>query len=70
MSNESKYLDIQQTIAMAIEKTDDLTFSLLRQAARDSQGRPSADKTLVQARRALEKAHRLIETLERTEEDD
>lgn len=56
--------DIKERIDSTIEALDDVTFSLLREAARQSGNRPSADKTLVQARRALEKASRLLASLE------
>lgn len=45
-----------------IEAVDDLTFEMLRAAARQGQGRPAADKRLLQVRRALDKAVHLLET--------
>lgn len=54
---------IRETIRSAIEGLDDLAFELLREAARESKGRPAADKTLMQARRALEKAERALGSL-------
>lgn len=56
---------IMGRIESVIESLDDLTFALLREAARNSGERPSADKTLTQARRALEKAVRLLDTVHR-----
>lgn len=58
---------IRESIRAAIEGIDDLAFDLLREAARDSSGRPPADKTLMQARRALEKAERALRTLDADE---
>jgi hypothetical protein len=56
---------IRERIQDVIESLDDVTFALLRQASRESGTRPASDKTLVQARRALEKAARLLGSLER-----
>lgn len=56
--------DIASKIRSSIEAVDDLSFDLLREASRQRQGRPAADKTLMQARRALEKAAHLLENFE------
>lgn len=53
--------DIASQVRSLIEVVDDLTFDLLREASRRREGRPSADKTLMQIRRALEKAAHLLE---------
>jgi hypothetical protein len=55
--------NIRERLQDLIESLDDVTFSLLRRASRESGTRPASDKTLVQARRALEKAARLLGSL-------
>ena len=47
-------------IRSIISRLDDLSFDVLRQAARTKSGRPSADKKLMQVRRSLEKAAHLL----------
>lgn len=42
------------------EELDDLMFDQLREAAAEKRGRPDDDKRLTQARRAIEKAARLL----------
>lgn len=54
---------IRSRIESVIESVDDVTFTLLREASRAAGERPVADKTLTQARRALEKAVRLLDSL-------
>lgn len=44
-----------------IARLDDLQFDVLREASSKRQSRPTIDKTLSQARRALEKAVNLLE---------
>lgn len=61
---ESELTRIRERIEGTIEQLDDLIFSLLREASQEATGRPAADKTLVQTRRALEKASRLLGGLE------
>lgn len=39
---------------------DEISFDVLREAQRQGQGRPALDRTITQARRALEKASRLL----------
>lgn len=63
MNHTSDIAEIKLAIDNAIERLDDTTFSLLREASRESGTRPVADKTLLQSRRALEKASRLLATL-------
>lgn len=53
-------LDLVERIESVIEAIDDVTFTMLREASATSRERPSWDRTLVQARRALEKAARLL----------
>jgi hypothetical protein len=63
MGNYSEVENIRERLQELIENLDDVTFTLLRRASRESGVRPSSDKTLVQARRALEKASRLLGSL-------
>ena len=42
------------------EELDELMFDQLREAAAEKRGRPDDDKRLTQARRAIEKASRLL----------
>ena len=44
-----------------VSRLDDLQFDVLREASARRQTRPSIDKTLSQARRALEKAISLLD---------
>lgn len=64
MRPQNELADVRDRILSVIESLDDITFTMLREAARETGTRPAADKTLLQARRALEKAARLIETVE------
>lgn len=43
-----------------VEELDELMFDQLREAAAAKTGRPADDKRLTQARRAIEKASRLL----------
>lgn len=61
--------DIAAQVRSLIEAVDDLSFDLLREAARRREGRPSADKTLMQIRRALEKAAHLLEGFDHRSEN-
>jgi len=42
------------------EELDEVMFDQLREASAEKQGRPQDDKRLTQARRAIEKAARLL----------
>jgi hypothetical protein len=53
--------NLVEGIRSIISELDDLSFDVLRQASREKTGRPTADKKLVQARRALEKAAHLLD---------
>lgn len=64
MSSHPEIENIRERLHDLIESLDDVTFSLLRRASRESGVRPASDKTLVQARRALEKASRLLGSLD------
>jgi hypothetical protein len=62
MNAQAEIHQIKERIESVIENLDDVIFTLLREASRNSGERPTADKTLVQSRRALEKAARLLGT--------
>jgi len=53
--------EIASDIASISEKLDEISFDVLREASAEGRGRPEVDKTLTQARRALEKARHLLE---------
>lgn len=61
MNEQSELQEIRSQIDSIIERLDDVSFSMLRRATRENQSRPAADKTLMQARRALEKASRHLD---------
>lgn len=69
MRPQDELADVRDRIVSVIETLDDITFTILREAARETGSRPAADKTLLQARRALEKAVRLIESVEEKGEE-
>jgi hypothetical protein len=52
-----------------VEELDETMFDQLREAAADRSGRPPDDKRLTQARRAIEKASRLLRSGTDSEED-
>jgi hypothetical protein len=52
--------DLVARLEALVADLDERAFDLLREAAREGGGRPDDDKRLVQARRALEKAIRLL----------
>ncbi len=56
----SDYKDLADRLDAIAEELDELMFDQLREAAADKRGRPADDKRLTQARRAIEKASRLI----------
>ena len=45
----------------AVSSLDDVMFDVLREASRRREGRPALDKTLSQARRAIDKAVHLLD---------
>ena len=55
--------DLVERLEEIASELDDRSFSLLREAAAARTGRPVADKRLVQARRAIEKAAHLLRSL-------
>lgn len=70
MSRRSEFDEVKTRIDEIISRLDDLTFDILKEAAREFGTRPAADKTLVQARRALEKASRLLYSVASDEPDE
>ena len=46
------------------ERLNDLMFDVLREAAREQAGRPAADKELMKAQRAVEKALNVLRGLD------
>ena len=53
--------DIVSRLREAISSLDDVMFDVLREASRRREGRPAIDKTLSQARRAIDKAVHLLD---------
>ncbi|MCU0260405.1 MAG: hypothetical protein MUE78_05250 [Ilumatobacteraceae bacterium] len=57
--------ELARRLEAIVEELDDLSFELLHDAASSGAGaRPAADRTVAQARRAVEKAAALLRTLE------
>ena len=56
----SDYKDLADRLDAIAEELDELMFDQLREAAAEKRGRPDDDKRLTQARRAIEKAARLL----------
>ena len=57
--------ELAERLAQIGEDLDELAFDLLREAAAEgATTRPAADRTLTQARRAVEKAAQLLRTLD------
>lgn len=52
--------DIARDIDSLSASLDEISFDVLREAQREGRGRPAIDRTITQARRALEKASRLL----------
>jgi hypothetical protein len=67
MSGE--YDDLADRLAEIASDLDDRAFTLLREAAAEGRGRPDADKRLTQARRAVEKAERLLRGTTHSDDD-
>ena len=53
--------DIASRLRDAVSSLDDVMFDVLREASRKREGRPALDKTLSQARRAIDKAVHLLD---------
>lgn len=60
--------DIAREIDSLAASLDDISFDVLREAQRERRGRPAIDRTITQARRALEKASRLLSSAEPEDE--
>ncbi|CAN5453256.1 hypothetical protein BH10ACT2_BH10ACT2_03430 [soil metagenome] len=56
----SGYKHLAERLDAVAEELDELMFDQLREAAAEKRGRPADDKRLTQARRAIEKASRLL----------
>lgn len=52
--------EIASDIDSLVSSLDEISFDVLREAQREGRGRPDVDRTITQARRALEKASRLL----------
>lgn len=52
--------EIARDIDSLSESLDEISFDVLREAQREGRARPALDRTITQARRALEKASRLL----------
>jgi hypothetical protein len=61
----TSYDDLAERLEAIGAELDELSFDLLQQAVADgATARPAADRTLTQARRAVEKAAALLRQLE------
>lgn len=68
---ENRIADIRMRLESITEELTDISVELLREAVEDGQGtRPPMDRQLSRARRAVEKAARLLEVDDRTERDE
>lgn len=57
----TRYDELAERLETIGEELDELSFDVLQRAVADGQvARPATDKTLVQARRAVEKAAHLL----------
>ena len=54
------YQQLAERLAAIAEELDEIMFDQLREASADKTGRPADDKRLTQARRAIDKATRLL----------
>lgn len=52
--------EIARDIDSLVSSLDEISFDVLREAQREGSARPALDRTITQARRALEKASRLL----------
>ena len=60
----TRYGDLADQLEAVVAEIDEVSFDLLQQAVADgATARPPADKTLTQARRAVEKAAALLRQL-------
>ncbi len=56
-------VELAERLGVIVEALDDMAFDALRSAAAHGGGRPEVDKRLMQARRSVEKARHILETL-------
>ena len=56
-----RLIDIASRLRDVASSLDDVMFDVLREASRRREGRPAIDKTLSQARRAIDKAAHLLD---------
>lgn len=59
-STSERLAEIASEIDRLSEALDEISFDVLREAQRERLPRPAVDKSITQARRALEKASRLL----------
>ncbi|MGD9995589.1 MAG: hypothetical protein AB7L17_02975 [Ilumatobacteraceae bacterium] len=52
--------DLAERLDQIVSELDERSFDLLREASAAGRGRPDEDRRLAQARRAIEKASRLL----------
>ena len=57
---DGNYDELVDRLQTVVDDLDQISFDQLREASAQRQGRPSDDKRLTQARRAVEKAIRLL----------
>ena len=61
----TRYGDLADQLEAVVAEIDEVSFDLLQQAVADgATARPAADKTLTQARRAVEKAVVLLRSID------
>lgn len=60
-STRRRLEEIVAILAGVVADLDDVSFDELQSAAEEGRGRPDVDRTITQARRAVEKARRLLE---------
>ena len=61
----SRYQDLADQLEQVVAELDDLSFDLLQRAVADgATERPAADRTITQARRAVEKAAVLLRRID------
>lgn len=64
MSGDPRLAELADRLESMVEELDEVAFDRLREAAADGETtRPSADRDLVRARRAVEKAAHLVRSL-------
>jgi hypothetical protein len=67
----SRYDDVADRLSSLAEEIADLAIDSIRQALRSGvSGRPAAERTLTQARRAVEKAAHLLRGIDEPEDVD